>query len=182
VYVVADGVSSCNKEEVPIALARLRHEGAVVTTSESFMYEFVGDAGTPEYVHRRRWQMEVVTDIQQVQGDHQGGQGDIGEHKRSHADSLQDLKQPMLTSSWKPTSHMNQSSLRSQYCNFPNALLIALLVLYLADKSGNPLKPNLPNYSTIALIHNQNSSALHDDTEIMRRELNLRTSIKRQWL
>jgi hypothetical protein len=50
VYVIADGVSSCNKEEVPIALARLRHEGAVVTTSESFMYEYVGDAGTAEYV------------------------------------------------------------------------------------------------------------------------------------
>jgi hypothetical protein len=48
--VIADGVSSCNKEEVPIALARLRHEGAVVTTSESFLYECVGDAGTPEYV------------------------------------------------------------------------------------------------------------------------------------
>ena len=48
VYVIADGVSSCNKEEVPIALARLRHEGAVVTTSESFMYEYVGDASTPE--------------------------------------------------------------------------------------------------------------------------------------
>lgn len=51
VYVIADGVSSCNKEEVPIALARLRHEGAVVTTSESFMYECVGDAGTAEYVN-----------------------------------------------------------------------------------------------------------------------------------
>ncbi|OAK97260.1 Isochorismatase hydrolase [Phaeosphaeriaceae sp. SRC1lsM3a] len=49
VYVIADGVSSCNKEEVPIALARLRHEGAVVTTSESFMYECVGDAGTAEF-------------------------------------------------------------------------------------------------------------------------------------
>ncbi|USP77817.1 isochorismatase domain-containing protein 2A, mitochondrial precursor [Curvularia clavata] len=49
VYVIADGVSSCNKEEVPIALARLRHEGAIVTTSESFMYEFVEDAGTPEF-------------------------------------------------------------------------------------------------------------------------------------
>jgi hypothetical protein len=43
-------VSSCNKEEVPLALARLRHEGAIVTTSESFMYECCGDAGTPEYV------------------------------------------------------------------------------------------------------------------------------------
>ncbi|KAJ4369390.1 hypothetical protein N0V86_009222 [Didymella sp. IMI 355093] len=49
VYVIADGVSSCNKEEVPIALARLRHEGAVVTTSESFIYEAVGDAGTSEF-------------------------------------------------------------------------------------------------------------------------------------
>ncbi|KAF1847430.1 Isochorismatase hydrolase [Cucurbitaria berberidis CBS 394.84] len=49
VYVIADGVSSCNKEEVPIALARLRHEGAAVVTSESFLYECVGDAGTPEF-------------------------------------------------------------------------------------------------------------------------------------
>ncbi|KAH7063810.1 isochorismatase domain-containing protein 2A, mitochondrial precursor [Paraphoma chrysanthemicola] len=49
VYIIADGVSSCNKEEVPIALARLRHEGAVVTTSESFIYECIGDAGTPEF-------------------------------------------------------------------------------------------------------------------------------------
>ncbi len=29
VYVIADGVSSCNAQEVPIALARLRAEGAV---------------------------------------------------------------------------------------------------------------------------------------------------------
>lgn len=49
VYIIADGVSSCNKEEVPIALARLRHEGAVVTTSESWMYECVGDAGIDEF-------------------------------------------------------------------------------------------------------------------------------------
>jgi hypothetical protein len=46
--VIADGVSSCNKEEVPIALARLRSEGVVVTTSESWLYECVGDAGLPE--------------------------------------------------------------------------------------------------------------------------------------
>ncbi|KAF2821375.1 Isochorismatase hydrolase [Ophiobolus disseminans] len=49
VYIIADGVSSCNKEEVPIALARLRHEGATVTTSESFIYECVGDAEKPEF-------------------------------------------------------------------------------------------------------------------------------------
>jgi nicotinamidase-related amidase len=48
VYVIADGVSSCNKEEVPIALARLRHEGVVVTTSESWLYEAVGDASSAE--------------------------------------------------------------------------------------------------------------------------------------
>jgi len=49
VYVLADGVSSCNREEVPIALARLRAEGAVVTTSESFLYECMGDAGIAEF-------------------------------------------------------------------------------------------------------------------------------------
>lgn len=49
VYVLADGVSSCNREEVPIALARLRAEGAVVTTSESWLYECMGDAGIPEF-------------------------------------------------------------------------------------------------------------------------------------
>ena len=49
VYVIADGVSSCNREEVPIALARLRAEGAVVTTSESFIYEVMGDAAIPEF-------------------------------------------------------------------------------------------------------------------------------------
>lgn len=49
VYVLADGVSSCNKEEVPIALARLRAEGAVVTSSESFLYECMGDAGISEF-------------------------------------------------------------------------------------------------------------------------------------
>jgi len=50
VYVLADGVSSCNRQEIPIALARLRKEGAVVTTSESWMYECMGDAGITEWV------------------------------------------------------------------------------------------------------------------------------------
>lgn len=49
VYVLADGVSSCNKEEIPIALDRLRKEGAVVTTSESWLYEVMGDAGISEF-------------------------------------------------------------------------------------------------------------------------------------
>ena len=49
VYILADGVSSCNKEEVPIALKRLAREGAVVTTSESMLYEIMGDAGIKEF-------------------------------------------------------------------------------------------------------------------------------------
>ncbi|KAI5259292.1 Isochorismatase hydrolase [Aureobasidium subglaciale] len=49
VYIIADAVSSCNKEEVPIALARLRAAGAVVTTSESWLYECMGDASVPEF-------------------------------------------------------------------------------------------------------------------------------------
>ncbi|KAK5174589.1 uncharacterized protein LTR77_001670 [Saxophila tyrrhenica] len=49
VYVIADGVSSCNPQEVPIALNRLRAEGAVVTTSESWLYECMGDAGIGEF-------------------------------------------------------------------------------------------------------------------------------------
>ncbi|KAL2064189.1 hypothetical protein VTL71DRAFT_4683 [Oculimacula yallundae] len=49
VYVLADGVSSCNREEIAIALERLRREGAVVTTSESWIYECMGDASIMEF-------------------------------------------------------------------------------------------------------------------------------------
>lgn len=49
VYILADGVSSCNKEEVVIALERLRKEGAVITTSESWLYEVMGDAAIGEF-------------------------------------------------------------------------------------------------------------------------------------
>jgi len=49
VYVLADGVSSCNPQEIAIALGRLRAAGAIVTTSESFLYECMGDAKIPEF-------------------------------------------------------------------------------------------------------------------------------------
>jgi hypothetical protein len=50
VYVIADGVSSCNPGEVIVALDRLRSEpGITVTTSESWMYECVGDASHPGF-------------------------------------------------------------------------------------------------------------------------------------
>lgn len=41
VYVISDGVSSCNKEEVPIAIARMRQAGAFISTSESFVLPLV---------------------------------------------------------------------------------------------------------------------------------------------
>ena len=49
VYVLADGVSSCNKEEVPIALRRVVAEGGVVSTSESVLYEVMRDAGSEAF-------------------------------------------------------------------------------------------------------------------------------------
>ncbi|KFA48172.1 hypothetical protein S40293_06891, partial [Stachybotrys chartarum IBT 40293] len=50
VYVIADGVSSCNRAEVVVALDRLRAEpGIVVTSSESWMYECLGDASHPGF-------------------------------------------------------------------------------------------------------------------------------------
>ena len=50
VYVITDGVSSCHEGERGVALQRLRSEGAIVTSSESFIYECMGDASIPEYV------------------------------------------------------------------------------------------------------------------------------------
>ena len=49
VYVIADGVSSCNQFEVSIALARMRKEGAIITTSESIAFQLVNDASIPEF-------------------------------------------------------------------------------------------------------------------------------------
>ncbi|RPB18491.1 Isochorismatase hydrolase [Terfezia boudieri ATCC MYA-4762] len=49
VYAISDGISSCNKEEVPIAVARMRQEGVRVTTSESWLYEVMMDSDRPEF-------------------------------------------------------------------------------------------------------------------------------------
>ncbi|VVT45432.1 uncharacterized protein SAPINGB_P000748 [Magnusiomyces paraingens] len=49
VYVLADGVSSVNRLEKPIALRRAAALGAHVSTSESFIYEVMQDASIPEF-------------------------------------------------------------------------------------------------------------------------------------
>jgi nicotinamidase-related amidase len=49
IQVVADAVCSRRDEDRDIALARLRAEGVVVTTSEAVMYEAVGRADVPAF-------------------------------------------------------------------------------------------------------------------------------------
>ncbi|TFY59083.1 hypothetical protein EVG20_g7913 [Dentipellis fragilis] len=49
VHIVADGVASCNKEEVPIALARMRQAGAQITTSESVLFQLQRDSSKPGF-------------------------------------------------------------------------------------------------------------------------------------
>lgn len=68
VYVLADGVSSCNREEVGVALDRLRGEGVVVTTSESWVYECMGDAGIEEFRAVARLVKESGGDTRDVLG------------------------------------------------------------------------------------------------------------------
>jgi len=49
VHAVADAISSCNPEEIPIALAGLRQAGVNVTTSECLAFRLMGDAGKPDF-------------------------------------------------------------------------------------------------------------------------------------
>lgn len=47
VHVLADGVSSANKEEIPIALAAMRQAGARITTSEACSFQLMGNRSPP---------------------------------------------------------------------------------------------------------------------------------------
>ncbi|GAA5976478.1 hypothetical protein JCM21900_000760 [Sporobolomyces salmonicolor] len=49
VHVLADGISSCNGDEVGIAIKRMRDAGAQITTSESALFQLIHDAAHPAF-------------------------------------------------------------------------------------------------------------------------------------
>jgi len=49
VHILADGVSSSNKEEIPIALARIRQAGGLITTSESIAFQLFRNSTNPNF-------------------------------------------------------------------------------------------------------------------------------------
>ncbi len=48
-WIVADGVSSCSRENHKLGLTRLLEEGALVGPAEMLLYELLVKAGTPEF-------------------------------------------------------------------------------------------------------------------------------------
>jgi nicotinamidase-related amidase len=50
VYVLADGVSSSHHAEAKVALDRLSQAGVIITTSEAWLYECMGNANIDKYV------------------------------------------------------------------------------------------------------------------------------------
>ncbi|KAJ9060254.1 hypothetical protein DSO57_1032861 [Entomophthora muscae] len=49
VRVVVDGVSSANKTEIPIALMRMSAAGAILSTSDSILFELMADSKNPKF-------------------------------------------------------------------------------------------------------------------------------------
>jgi len=68
VYILVDGVSSVNPEERGVALARLRDAGAIVTTSESLLFEILGDASHEQFKAVHRLIMETKDDTKGALG------------------------------------------------------------------------------------------------------------------
>lgn len=49
VLVAADGITSRGKIDVEVALARMREEGAIVSSTEMIIYDLLGGSGTEEF-------------------------------------------------------------------------------------------------------------------------------------
>jgi Isochorismatase family len=49
VFVIRDGISSINKNEISIAVERMRQAGCIITTSESILFELVEDSKHPRF-------------------------------------------------------------------------------------------------------------------------------------
>lgn len=49
VFIIRDAISSCNQQEVPLAIERMRSAGATITTSESALFELMLDSKHPHF-------------------------------------------------------------------------------------------------------------------------------------
>ena len=48
-HVVQDAVTSRHREDFQVAMEKLRHAGAIISTTEMLAYELLGEAGTPQF-------------------------------------------------------------------------------------------------------------------------------------
>lgn len=49
VHVISDAVTSRRRDDWQVAMAKLRHAGAVISSTEMIAYELLGRAGTPQF-------------------------------------------------------------------------------------------------------------------------------------